>query len=302
MRAIREQLHCTAVMPIGADLARLRSASEAALAAGLDVWVRPRCANRPAAEQLEHLSAVAAMAEQLRGSSPDRVTLLVGTEFSLTAPGLLPGRGEFGRLQFIRRPWLRRPFERRMNRRLNSLLGRTLAVAREHFQGPVTYGAGPWEDVDWSQFDFVGLNLYRQGTDLEGYARRLRELAAGLERPLVITEFGCGAFRGAELRGAGSFLAVNWFADPPRLRRGIVRDEEVQARYLVELLDLYREAGVHGAFVFTFAMPGFPHSEDPRFDLDAAGFGLVRPSADLATWQPKEAFHAVANHYAGVSA
>ncbi|MEU0488138.1 hypothetical protein ABZ249_02840 [Nocardiopsis sp. NPDC006139] len=298
MRAIRRELHCTAVMPIGSDLARLRAASEAALAAGLEVWVRPRCANRPAAEHMEHLAAAAAMAEELRAAHPGRVTLLVGTEFSLTAPGLLPGPGEFSRVQVIRRPRLLRLFSRRMNRRLRTLLETSREVAREHFSGPLTYGAGPWEDVDWSGFDVAGVNLYRQGTDTEGYARRLRELVARLDRPLVVTEFGCGAYRGAEVRGAGSFFAVDWFADPPRLRRGIVRDESVQARYLAELLELYRESGVRGAFVFTFSMPGFPHSPDTELDLDAAGFGVVRPSADLSSWEPKQAFHAVAEHYA----
>ncbi|QSB16163.1 hypothetical protein JQS43_07635 [Natronosporangium hydrolyticum] len=298
MCVIREELHCTAVMPIGSDLARLRAASQAALTAGLAVWIRPQRANRPVREQMAHLAGVAAMAEELRVAHPGRVTLLVGTEFSLTAPGLLPGRGEFVRIQIIRRPRLRRLFERRMNRRLAALLARACEVAREHFSGPLTYGAGPWEDIDWSRFDVAGINLYRQGRDTEGYARRLRELTARLDRPLVITEFGCGAYQGAEVRGAGSFFAVNWFADPPRLRKGIVRDESVQARYLVELLHLYQEVGVHGAFVFTFTMPDFPHHEDPAFDLDAAGFGVVRPTADLASWVPKEAFHAVADQYA----
>ncbi|CAL9534606.1 hypothetical protein SUDANB121_04129 [Nocardiopsis dassonvillei] len=298
MRAIREELHCTAVMPIGSDPALLRAAAEAALAVGLEVWVRPRCANLPVAGHMEHLAAAAALAEELRAAHPGRVTLLVGTEFSLIAPGLLPGPGEFSRLQIIRRPRLLRLFRRRMNRRLRALLELSREVARERFSGPLTYGAGPWEDVDWSGFDVAGVNLYRQGTDVGGYARRLRDLLACLDRPLVVTEFGCGAYRGAEVRGAGSFFAVNWFADPPRLREGTVRDESVQARYLTELLDLYRESGVRGAFVFTFAMPGFPASEEAELDLDTAGFGVVRPSADLASWEPKEAFHAVAKHYA----
>jgi hypothetical protein len=298
MRVIREDLHCTSVMLIGADTGQQRAAARAALEAGLDVWVRPQPENPPVAERLEHLAATARMAEELRLEHPGRVTLMVGTEFSLTSPGPLPGRSELARLQFVTRPWLRRPFERRMRRRLASLLAAALDVAREHFGGPVTYGAGAWEEVDWSGFDLAGVNLYRSGTDADAYERRLDALRDGCGRPLVITEFGCGAHDGADLRGAASFLAVNWFADPPRLRRGTARNEAVQAGYLDALLGLYRERGVHGAFVFTFAMPGFPHSGDPVYDLDAAGFGVVRTAGDdPSSWEPKEAFHTVARRY-----
>ncbi|MFL1381393.1 hypothetical protein [Nocardiopsis protaetiae] len=143
MRAIREELHCTAVMPIGSDLGRLRAAAEAALAVGLEVWVRPRCDDRPAAEHMEHLAAAAALAEELRAAHPGRVTLLVGTEFSLTAPGLLPGPGEFSRVQIIRRPRLLRLFARRMNRRLGGLLELSREVAREHFRGRSPTARGP---------------------------------------------------------------------------------------------------------------------------------------------------------------
>ncbi|WP_223830357.1 hypothetical protein [Nocardiopsis quinghaiensis] len=91
---------------------------------------------------------------------------------------------------------------------------------------------------------------------------------------------------------------MDWFADPPRLRRGTARNESVRAGYVGDLLDLYEARGVHGAFVFTFAMPDFPHSEDPAHDLDAAGFGVVRTSADdPASWEPKTAFHEVARRY-----
>ncbi|WP_433699876.1 hypothetical protein [Nocardiopsis sp. CA-288880] len=298
MRTVREDLRCTAVMLIGDDVGQLESAAGAALAAGLDVWVRPRHDGRTPAELVAHLAAVADMAEGLRAARPGRVTLMVGTEFSLTVRGLLPGPGEFSRLQIIRRPRLLRLFSRRVNRRLHTLLATTAAVARERFHGPLTYGAAGWERVDWSVFDVAGTNLYRAGADDAAYAEILDARMHEAGRPFVVTEFGCGAYEGAGLRGAGSFFAVNWFADPPRLRRGTVRDEGVQARYLTELLDLYEDRGVEGAFVFTFAMPGFPHSEDPEHDLDMAGFGLVRaPADDPAAWTPKEAFHAVARHH-----
>jgi hypothetical protein len=51
-----------------------------------------------------------------------------------------------------------------------------------------------------------------------------------------------------------------------------------QAAYLAELIDLYAAHGVHGCFVFAFAMADFPHHADPGHDLDMAGLGVVKVS------------------------
>jgi hypothetical protein len=298
LRVIREELHCTTVMLIGTDTGRQMEAARYALEAGLDVYLRPYLPDRRRPELLAHLAAAAAAAEELRARHPGRVTLLVGSEFSLTSPGMVPGPRLFIRLQVLIR-W-RRLFDRRITRKLNTLLAAALATARQAFHGPVTYAAGYWEKVDWSGFDLIGVSLYRFGPDPAAYEQRLRTLLRDADKPVVITEFGCGAHRGAERRGPGSFLIVNWFAQPPRVKDGHVRDERTQAAYLTELIDLYAATGVHGCFVFTFAMADFPHRADPRYDLDMAGFGVVKVLAeDPSRWEPKEAFHEVARRYAG---
>ncbi|MFC5752299.1 hypothetical protein [Actinomadura rugatobispora] len=298
LAAVRDALHCTTVMLIGTDTARQIEAARQALELGLAVYIRPYLPDRPHRELLDHLAATAAAAEELRARFPDRVTLLVGSEFSLTAPGMLPGPRVFVRLQVLVRPRLRRLFDRRVTRGLNALLADALATARRSFRGPVTYAAGFWEDVDWSGFDIVGINLYRLGTDHAGYEERLRALRRDDGKPVVVTEFGCGAFTGADLMGPGSFRIVRWFADPPRVRDGHVRDERTQAAYLSDLIGLYGEHGVDGCFVFTFAMRDFPHRADPGRDLDMAGFGVVKVSADdPGRWEPKEAFHEVARRF-----
>ncbi|GAB4005836.1 hypothetical protein GCM10029992_54850 [Glycomyces albus] len=138
------------------------------------------------------------------------------------------------------------------------MLARTAEVARSRFKGPVTYAAAGWEErVDWSLFDLVGVSLYRSGRNRSAYTGLVRGLVGGHGKPVVITEFGCGAFTGADLRGAGSFQIVDWFAEPPRIRTDHPRDESVQAGYIGELIDLYDAESVHGCFVFTFAMPDF---------------------------------------------
>jgi hypothetical protein len=296
-RAIAGDLHCTTVMLIVTDPPTQIRAAEYALDAGLDVYLRPYLEDQPRSALLAHLTAAATVAEELRGRHPGRVTLLLGSEFSLTSPGMIPGPRVFIRLQLLIR-W-RRFFDRRITRKLNDLLAAALSTARRSFHGPITYAAGYWEQVDWSDFDLIGVNLYRFGPDPAAYRRRLDDLLRDAAKPVVVTEFGCGAFTGAERRGPGSFLIVNWFTDPPKIKDGYVRNELTQADYLGELIDLYTDRGVHGCFVFTFSMPDFPHRADPRYDLDMAGFGVVKLlPEEPARWTPKAAFHAVAARYA----
>jgi hypothetical protein len=85
-----------------------------------------------------------------------------------------------------------------------------------------------------------------------------------------------------------------------------VRDEEAQARYLHELLDVFDAEGVDSAFVYTFANDDGPHRGDPREDLDLASYGIVKVLEDRRgdtypdmAWEPKVAFTALAEHYRG---
>lgn len=58
-------------------------------------------------------------------------------------------------------------------------------------------------------------------------------------------------------------------------------------------------------FVFTFVAPTLVHDKDPALDFDKASFALVKsyghstgePPFSEMTWQPKEAFPAVADAY-----
>lgn len=297
LEVIEQDLHCNTVTLIGGDVEQLIESARAALDIGLAVHLRPHATDRSRRELLELLDAVAAAAEALRREHPDRVTLLVGSELSHTVPGIVPGYRSFLRLKLIVR--FHRLLRRRIDRRLHKLLTHAAAVARRHFQGPLTYSAAGWENVDWSLFDMVGVSLYRGARNRATYADRVRGLVREHgSKPVVITEFGCGAFTGADLRGAGSFQIVDWFADPPRIRGDHPRDESVQARYLGELLELYDAEDIHGCFVFIFAMPDFPRRDDPGLDLDKAGFGVMAVTDD-GGYQRKEAFAEVARHYGG---
>lgn len=296
--AIRDRLHCTAVLLFGRSVERLEAAGEIALGLGLDVWLQPRLQNRRRRETVAHLAQGAAAAERLRAARPGRVTLVLGCEHSLFARGLIPGPHVVVRLRLLRFAERRR-LRARIAPRLHRLLADAVAAVRPVFGGPVTYGAGYWEPVDWSRFDVAGVNLYRFAATADGYDERVRALVRDAGRPVAITEFGCCPHRGADRSGPAGFMAVDWLRSRPRLRDGVVRDEGVQAAYLAELIDLYAAAGVHAAFAFTFAMPSFPHRpDDPRHDLDTAAFGVVKVTPeDPHAWEPKEAFSAVAERY-----
>jgi hypothetical protein len=91
----------------------------------------------------------------------------------------------------------------------------------------------------------------------------------------------------------------------PRVRTVYPRDEQAQARLLIDQLRLLDQAGVDRAFVMSFSFPLAPYSEDPGHDLDATALSIVRtlPRGQHGTtypdagWEPKEAFHAIARYY-----
>lgn len=298
LRAIRDQLHCTAVILIGMDLPKMIAAARHALEIGLDVWLEPHPVNMRHKKVVLNLEVAAAAAETLRLQYPGRVMLVVGCEFSVHLNAGLPGMVEAIRFLMIK---YRRPFRVRINRKVNKLLVRLAAAARRHFRGPLTYAAASWEQVDWSRFDYAGINLYRTKNNGAVFEERLRTTLMTVGKPLVITEFGCGSHVGAAQRGPGSFKIVNWFGRHPRIKKGNIRSERVQAAYVGDLIDVWDRNDVHGCFVYTFALRDYPHFAEPLRDLDMASFGLVKfDDSDVTAWEPKQAFHDVARIYARI--
>ncbi|WFB06155.1 abortive infection protein [Streptomyces sp. LX-29] len=298
IRAIRERLHCNAILLLGSDLDRLLESARIAAAHGLFVWFEPRQFDQDAERTLAFLSAVARAAERLRVRHAG-VGLSVGCELSIFMSGLVPGRDWQERAAA-----LGRPESAGFQERLNAFLSRASATVRPLFGGRLTYTSGEWEDVAWNGFDVVGVDLYRDADNRAGYAAKVRDLHRH-GKPVVITEFGCCTFTGARDQGGSGFLAVDWERNPPVVKDGYVRDEREQAAEIAELLDLYEAEGVHGAFVYHFIAPDSPYSPDRRHDLDIASFALVRtfPSgtsrgyAETGQWEPKQSFHAVARRF-----
>ncbi|MFD7628547.1 hypothetical protein ACFV7Q_21330 [Streptomyces sp. NPDC059851] len=68
--AIREQLHCNAVLLLGHDLDRLTGAASIAAEYGLFVWFEPRQFDKDSEQTLAFLGSVARAAERLRTRHP----------------------------------------------------------------------------------------------------------------------------------------------------------------------------------------------------------------------------------------
>jgi hypothetical protein len=209
LSVLRDELHCTTVNLLGTDLRRLAQAARIARENGLGVWLQPRLIDQPREAVLAHLAAAAGAMEELRREY-DYIVLNVGCEWTFFSDGIIPGRGYDERAAKLARPqyWPALPV---FSHRLNRLL------ARGEFAGPLSYAAGLWERVDWRPFDVVGLNYYRVRQNRLGYARRLRR-HCHRGKPVVITEFGCGAFDGAAALGPASHSIVQH--GPGRPHRG----------------------------------------------------------------------------------
>jgi hypothetical protein len=307
---VRDDLHCTAVRIQGFDLERLRIATEIALDHGLEVWFSPEMWDREPPEMLAYLANAARVAEALRSRAGARIVFSVGSEVTLFSQGFLEGANV---LERIHHPsFLATVRSGAHNAPLNAYLARANALVRRSFHGPVTYASVGLETVDWSPFDFVGVDLYRDARFRDRYAELIGRYR-GLGKPVANMEFGCCTFRGAEDLGGRGWEIVDWTASPPRLRGEYVYDQGVQAREIADLLRVNDEAGVRATFVFTFVdAAGLSDARDREvvarlpFDYDIARYGLVRSLLggrrgtrypDLP-WEPKESFRAVADYYA----
>jgi hypothetical protein len=302
---IKNDLHCTSIRISGQDMTRLLLASEYALRQGLEVWFSPRWIDANEQEMLTYLAQCAQAAEQLRQQTP-QVIFVVGCELTFFLQGLVDGKTALERMNTFMKPWrllkstlVKGPF----NKRLNAFLAQATDVVRKSFHGQLTYASGPWETVDWTAFDFVGIDYYRDARNTSSYRQTLRKYFA-YEKPVVILEFGCCTYQGAEEKGGYGWAIVNRNTTPRQLQGAYVRDEQVQATYLSELLDIFREEQVEGTFVFTFVMPSYPYNDDPRYDLDMASYGLVKSYANQMgrtynemPWEPKESFRRLAHAY-----
>lgn len=123
------------------------------------------------------------------------MVIILGCELTWFILGILKGNTAMERianpLSVIKLMW----FGIR-NNPLNKFLTEANTAVREVFHDQVTYAASPIEKVDWSIFDFVSLDYYRDTRNKKNYGKQLqRHFDFG--KPVVITKFGLCTFRAA---------------------------------------------------------------------------------------------------------
>jgi hypothetical protein len=300
LEIITNDLHCNSVRVQGLNIDRLLTASEIALELGLEAWISPEMWDRTQDETIEYLKKAACAAEEIRGRFPYKVVFSLGSELTLFMQGIVEGKNVFERMSSP--SFLTSIRTGAHNANLNSFLARANEAVKDRFHGPVTYFSLPFEAVDWTLFDFVGVDHYRDARIADSYGKMVERYVSAYKKPVVIGEFGCCTYRGAEkLGGQGFMIAFGMMQDYlgpiknmppnasemlsalPRVDGHYIRDEALQAREVVDQLGALDSVGVDGAFVFTFVSPNSTYNEDPRFDGDMGSYSLVKSYPEAAT-------------------
>src|SRR5262249_27050295 len=142
-----------------------------------------------------------------------------------------------------------RPLIPAIRSRLNELLGKAVDAVRGRFAGKVSYASVPLDGVDWAPFDIIstdaGYRTAQMGARFRDDIRAFVAQGRAQRKPVAITEFGCASYRGAaSLADRGDILVWGDDARPVGLKGEYTRDEDEQARYLQELLDVFETEGV----------------------------------------------------------
>lgn len=295
LQIIANDLRCTHVRITGSDPDRIAIAAREAVEAGISVWFSPFPCNLTAAELQSYFVACAEKAEDIRRISPDTV-FAMGCELSLFNNGFLPGGHLLERSQVF--PEFDK-WQPAMDAMLKEFFAKSVPEVRQYFNGTLTYAAGEWEDVDWSLFDLVSVDLYRAKHNQGHYEQQLKAYMAH-NKPLAITEFGCCASRGAAgLGGVATFTILSIQGGELVVNEGWQYSEDEQVGYLTELFSVFTASKVAFAFWFTFADYEKLHSKVARHNLDMASYGIVQMLGHAGKtypemqWEPRKAFVAM---------
>jgi hypothetical protein len=292
MQIIANDLHCTHVRITGADPNRIAIAARHAIKAGMGVWFSPFPCNLTTDELVSYFSNCAAKAEDIHQIAADTV-FVMGCELSLFNSGFLPGNHLLERSQVF--PEFEK-WQPAMEEALKEFFAKAVPEVRQYFKGSITYAAGEWEDIDWSLFDIVSVDLYRAKHNQDYYGQQLKNYMEH-NKPLAITEYGCCPVRGAAaLGGNATFTVLAIQGNELVVNEGWQYSEDEQVTYLKELFSVFTTTGVMVAFWFTFADYEKPYSDDARRNLDMASYGVVQMLGHAGKtypgmrWEPRKVF------------
>jgi hypothetical protein len=300
MDVIKNKLNCNPVRIYGKEPKNLIHAAEIALEYGLNVWLSPRLINGNTGNTLSYLKSVAKESELLRVKHPAReLVFIIGGELTIDMNCFVPGETIQARIANLTKPlfFIKKAlgFKPEYQKSFNRFLRDAVTTVKKEFSGKVTYASAMWEKVDWSDFDFISMNLYKASFNKSFYNRELKKLVSK-GKPVVITEFGCCCYDGADLRGPAGYSVLDASKTPPVFKEKCVRNEKVQADYIIDLLQTYDREKVTGAFIFDFYSQKLTYSSNPGNDYDMASFSITKSLGNNIR-EPKESFFRIAEYY-----
>jgi len=312
MQVIAKELHANSVRIEGEEIQRLVVATEAAHAAGLKVLFNPWKMNADAPQTIDYMAEAAVEAEKLRKKGVDLI-FVAGCEYTIFSQGAFPGETFNERVMFMvtnggapGHGQEKTPAMDEANKKLNEILAKICEGVRANFKGKITYSSGTWEEVNWNLFDIVGMDYYRRGEPEQEYIAKLEKYKS--DKPLLVMEVGSCAYEGAGALGDGGFIAFQGVnPDGTVIYKDNVtpvRSEKEQADYVETQVNLLSKSSADGVFIYVFAFPIMPFSEEIGKDMDMTSYALVKtyPKHDprfqkIPNWEYKEAFHRLSKVY-----
>jgi hypothetical protein len=305
MHIIKNDLHCNAVRITGGDAFRLEIVASLAASEGLEVWYCPFTCGLTIDELNSFLIDAAERAERIRNSGAD-VVFIAGSEISLINKGFFKEETLAERLLLITNPLKFREQLPQVQEKIKVFLIEVVQQVRQKFKGKISYASLPFEGVDWSLFDFIATDAGHRSAAIAPYFQKGIRTLVSQGKPVAITEFGCCTYRGAADTGARADWIIVWDNNghASHLNDTYIRDENEQANYLLELLEIFDAEKVDAVFVNTFVRYDLPHREEPVKDLDIASGGVVKVYENRQGktypdmfWEPKTAFYALGEYY-----
>lgn len=305
MHIIKNDLHCNAVRITGGDADRLETAATLAASEGLEVWYCPFTCGLTMNELSSFLIDAAERAERIRSSGAD-VIFITGSEISLFNIGFFKEELLAERLALITNPIKFKEQLPQAQQKMKTFLTNIVQHIREKFKGKISYASLPFEGVDWTLFDFIATDAGHRSAAIAPYFQKGIQTMVNMGKPVAIMEFGCCTYRGAADAGARADWIIEWYhnGQASHLNNTYIRDEDEQANYLLELLEIFETEKVDAVFVNTFARYDLPHRADLIKDLDIASGGVVKVYENEngktypdMPWEPKKAFYAISKFY-----
>jgi hypothetical protein len=298
LTAIRDQLHCRNVAIYGSVPEQLVAGLDTAADLGFDIRLQTRLNFIPQAEMVDRLTSLAAEAERVRQHGIS-IVLDVGCEYLIFSDDLLKGDNFAEKIGSISAPdfdW------GKVLQHMADMLTSLSETARANFGGVIAYSDTPDKPVElWGPFDIIGIDHYLSSANAATYVETIDTFAQS-GKPVWVDEFGCPAWKGASDDTGMAWNIVDGEANPPHIKEGIVRDEDEQARSILDALGLIDQSMAARAYLNEFITAEAVYSDDPLTDWDLTGYGIVtvfgedseHPYETTGYWEKKVAFDQIA--------